>query len=96
MTTISYPQHAVIQPSTGAIYGIGEDLAHAREDAREGFRRAHVDDIDDAMSSLSDARISEAAAQYVRDFGGGPDRKIAFSRVPGTHIIAIHLDDEEE
>jgi hypothetical protein len=87
----SYPEYAVVDLETGAIYGVGEDLAHARADAREELRKGRVDDLDEALARLSVARITVAAAQSVRDCGGAPDaRKLSV----GTATICLR--DEEE
>lgn len=90
-----YSRHAVVQLDTGTVYGIGDDLAHARADARRGFTRAHVEDIDDAMAQLSDARITPAAAALVERVGGAPMRDLSWGTLPGTHVTAICLVDEE-
>jgi hypothetical protein len=94
--TIEYPKHAVVQLDTGAVYGIGDDLAHARADALAEFRRAHIDDVEAAMDGCTDARISEAAAAYVADHGGAPSHDLVFGRIPYSHTPAIHLRSEEE
>jgi hypothetical protein len=73
--TTNYPEYAVVDLETGAIYGIGEDLAHARADAREELRKARIDDLDEALARLAIARITVAAAQSVRDHGGAPDAR---------------------
>jgi hypothetical protein len=96
MTAITYPMYAMQDYETAAIYGVGEDLAHALDDARRELRRARVDDVEDALSSLTAVRLSAQAAAYVLDCGGAPTQALVAVRLPGTHITALHLRSEAE
>ena len=90
----TYPLTAIVDYETGAIHGLGCDLAHARADARKVAREAGLSESDTA--TWTDARITEAAAEYVRAAGGAPSPDLKWGRIPDSHIQAIRLRSEDE
>ena len=86
MNTIS-GMFAAIDGSCGCVYGIGETIEAAIADARH---------YDADVGSSQVVPCTEAAAEYVRNYGGSPSRELSVSSVRGVCLISEEYADNCE